>query len=115
MRQVVESRDVPFYEQFGPNCIPGLSPYDGSPYIADITPAINSDMSREAGNSLHPLVPPAVATRHENMVFRPRQVAECIVTGVVPLGGRESSDLSKTDLPLGSLVLPFLLVLPVKC
>ena len=80
LRQVVESRDVLFYEQFGPNCIPGLSPYDGSPYLGDINPAINSDVLVEAGNALHPLVPPAVATGPEKMVLRPRQGAECTVT-----------------------------------
>ena len=99
LRQVVESRDVLFYEQFGPNCIPGISPYDGSPYLGDINPAIKSDVLDEAGNALHPLVPPAVATGPEKMVLRPRQVAESAVTGVVPVGGRASSVLSETNIP----------------
>ena len=98
MRQVVESRDVLFYEQFSTSCIPGLSPYDGSPNLTDIPPAINCDMLDEAGNSLHPLVPP-VATSPEKMVLRPRPVAEWTVSGVVPLGGRESFVLSDINLP----------------
>ena len=82
-----------FYQQFSTNCIPGLSPYDGSPYLDGIPPAINSDMLDEVGNSLHPLVPPIVDTCPERMVLRPQPGPECAVSSVVQKGGRESSVL----------------------
>ena len=99
LRQVVESRDVLFYEQFGPNRIPGLSPYNGTPYLDDIPPAINSDMLDEAGNSLHPLLPPIVENCPGKMVLRPRPGAECAVSSVVAKGGRESSVLTDINFP----------------
>ena len=56
-------------------------------------------MSDKQDNSLHPLVPPAVASSPEKMVLRPRPVAVGTVSGVVPLGGRESLELSDRHLP----------------
>ena len=94
----------------------GSSLMMGPPYLDDIPPAINSDMLDEAGNSLHPLLPPNVENCFGKMVLRPRPGAECAVSSVVlRVGGSLQFFQILIYLnPLGSLVLPLRLVLLVK-
>eukprot|EP00798_Chlamydomonas_sp_ICE-L_P023924 gene23924-biopygen18427 len=73
LRQVVESRDVLFYEQFSYNCIPGLFPYDGSQYFSRTPAAIIGKGLDTTDNVLGPLPTPIVDrfTGH-GMTMRPR-------------------------------------------
>eukprot|EP00798_Chlamydomonas_sp_ICE-L_P006560 gene6560-biopygen1754 len=92
LRQVVESRDVLFYEQFSYNCIPGLPPYDGSPYVSSIPAAINGHMPEAAVHSLDPLLSPIVDhCPGHRMILRPRSGAAGTVLRENALGGRGSA------------------------
>jgi len=100
LREVVESRDILFYEQFEHNCIPGLSPYDGSPYYTCIPAAINGHMHVPAVHSLDPLLTPIVdrcpdhGMPFHGMTLRPRSGADGAVLRVKALGQRDSAVLS---------------------
>eukprot|EP00798_Chlamydomonas_sp_ICE-L_P016835 gene16835-biopygen25752 len=83
--QIVESRDVRFFEEFDHSSVPGHTPYDGTSLVA-APPPVTSDVSILAEVSL-PIPRPLGAVVKTGMVLRPRPAALRDIPGVSKKGG----------------------------
>ena len=90
-RQVIETRDCVFYEEYDHDPVSGQVAYDGSPRIDDSSPTVNGEESPSENHALPPLLPQApVAHTGTHMVLRTRPSGVQSAPRVVNLGGAKS-------------------------